>query len=135
MTIQMSTTLRNGRLDQITSIVGTSALIEIFTGSQPENCAAADTGTKLATLTGNATALAAAAASGVLTFNAITQDSSADATGTAAHYRLKTSGGTCHMQGSVTVTGGGGDMTFTSVSFVTGEPISMTSWTITEPGA
>lgn len=134
MAIQMSTALRNARLDAITTAVGGSALIEIYTGAQPANCAAADSGTKLATLTGNAT-FASGASSGVLTLNSITGDSSADATGTAAHYRLKTSGGTCVMQGTVTATGGGGDMTFTSVSFVATEPITMTSWTITEPGA
>ena len=134
MAIQMSTAVRNGRLDAITTAVGNAALIEIYTGAQPANCAAADSGTKLATLTG-ATPFAAGASSGVLTLGTITGDSAADATGTAAHYRLKTSGGTCVMQGTVTATGGGGDMTFTSVSFVSGEPITMTSWTITEPGA
>lgn len=134
MAIQMSVALRNARLDAITTAVGGSALIEIYTGAQPASCAAADSGTKLATLTGNVT-FAPGASSGVLTLNSITGDSSADATGTAAHYRLKTSGGTCHMQGTVTATGGGGDMTFTSVSFVSTEPITMTSWTITEPGA
>lgn len=134
MAIQMSVALRNARLDAITTAVGNAGLIEIRTGSQPANCAAADSGTLLATLTG-ASPFAAGAASGVLTVGTITQDSGADATNTAAHYRLKTSGGTCVMQGTVTATGGGGDMTFTTVSFVTGEPISMTSWTITEPGA
>ena len=134
MAIQMSAALRNARLDAITTLLGNGALIEIRTGAQPANVAAADSGTLLATLTGG-TPFAAGAASGVLTLSAITGDSSADASGTAAHYRLKTSGGTCHEQGTVTATGGGGDMTFTSVAFVASEPITMNSWTKTEPGA
>ncbi len=59
-----------------------------------------------------------------------------DATGTAAHWRLYASDGTtCHAQGSVTATGGGGDLTVDSTSFVSGQPFTITGWTFTEGNA
>ena len=87
---------------------------------------------------------AGAVASGVLTFDFdpdIT-DAAADATGTATWFRMYSSadGSTISeanaiLQGTVTATGGGGDMTFTSTSFVSGEPITLTTGTLTAPGA
>jgi hypothetical protein len=132
MALQYSTTLRNTWLDAITTAVGASGLLVIRTAAAA-NVAAADAGTLLATLTFNAT-FAAGAASGVLTLNAITQDSAADATGTAVQFRAKTSGGTVIFQGTITATGGGGDLELTTTSIVTGQPVSVTSWTITAPG-
>ena len=64
------------------------------------------------------------------------EDASADATGTAAHFRLYASDGTtCHMQGTVTVTGGGGDMTLDNVSITSGQTITITSFTLTAGNA
>ena len=63
-------------------------------------------------------------------------DASADATGTAAHFRLYDSAGTtCHLQGTVTATGGGGDMTVDSVSFTAGQQFTVTSFTLTDGNA
>ena len=47
MALQFSTTFRNALLDQLETTVGTSAVIQIFTGSAPANCGTADSGTKL----------------------------------------------------------------------------------------
>ena len=71
------------------------------------------TGTLLADLTCNAT-FAAASSNGVLTLNAITSDSSADATGTATHFRIyKSDGTTAVLQGDVgTWSTAGGDERF-----------------------
>jgi hypothetical protein len=75
MATAFSSTLRNARLDQITTTVGASCLIRIYDGTRP---ATGGTATNLlAQLTGNAT-FAPSASGGVLTLNAITQDSSAD---------------------------------------------------------
>ena len=64
------------------------------------------------------------------------QDASADATGTAAHFRLYASDGTtCHMQGTVTATGGGGDMTVDSTSFTAAQQFTVTSLTLTDGNA
>lgn len=131
MAISFSVTLRNSRLDAITTFTGGSALLRIYSGTRPATGGAATT--LLAELTCNAT-FAPAAASGVLTLNAITQDASADATGTATWFRIVKSDGTTHvMDGSVSTTGS--DLNMTTTSFVAGQPISVSSFTITEANA
>jgi hypothetical protein len=135
MAIQLETSTRNSMLDAITTKVGASCKIRIYSGTIPANCAAAITGTLLAELTGNAT-FAPGASGGVLTLNAITQDSVADNSGTASHFRIWDSGAaTCYLQGTVTATGGGGDLTLNTVSVVANAIVSITSFTLTAPGA
>jgi hypothetical protein len=51
MALQFSTAVRNARLDAIESTIGTAPILEIRSGSPPANCAAADTGTLLASMT------------------------------------------------------------------------------------
>jgi len=135
MTIQLSVACRNARLDAIETAVGTSPILEIRTGAQPANCAAADSGTLLASITLPSDWLAAAS-SGSKAKSGTWQDSSANGTGTAAHFRLKDSTGTtCHQQGSVTATGGGGDMTVDNTSFASGQSFTVTGYTLTEGNA
>ena len=134
MAAQFSTDVRNARLDAVETTVGTSPTLEIRTGAQPANCAAADSGTKLADIALPSDWMAAAA-SGSKAKSGTWQDASADATGTAAHFRLKSSGGTCHMQGSVTATGGGGDLTVDNTSFASGQSFTVTGFTLTDGNA
>lgn len=133
MSLSYRTTLRNARLDAITTDAGTSALIRIYSGTPPANAGAALSGnTLLAELVCSASAFAAAASGGVLTLNTVTADSDADNTGTASFFRVyKSDGTTCVMQGTVTATGGGGDMTIATVSIVQHATVSLTSNTIT----
>ena len=132
MTVQLSTTVRNARLDAVETAIGTSAILKIRSGSQPSDCSQADTGTVLATLTLPSDWMAAASG-GTKDLSGTWQDSSADATGTAAHFRICDSGGsTCHVQGSVTATGGGGDMTVASTSLVATQTVTITSFSLTE---
>lgn len=130
MALAYSTTIRNGMLDFITSTVGGSALLRIYDGSRPATGGTATT--LLAELTCNAT-FAAGAASGVLTLNAITQDSSANATGTATWFRIVTSGGTFCIDGNVGTSGS--DLNLTTTSIVATQPVSVTSFVITEGNA
>lgn len=135
MTVQLSVAVRNARLDAIESTTGATAMLRIRSGAQPANCAAADAGTVLATLT-LPTDWMAAASGGTKAKSGTWEDTSADATGTAAHWRLyDTAGTTCHAQGSVTVTGGGGDLTVDNTSFSTGQSFVVTSWTFTDGNA
>jgi hypothetical protein len=130
MAVQLSTSVRNGMLDSIETTVGTSAVLKIKTGAQPANCAAADSGTVLATLSLPSDYMAAAA-SGAKAKSGTWADASADASGTAAHWRLYASDGTtCHAQGTVTVTGGGGDLTLDSTSITAGQVITVTTFTL-----
>lgn len=131
MALQFSVGVRNGMLDSIETTIGTSAVLKIRTGSAPADVATADSGTVLATLTLPSDWMAAAS-SGSKAKSGTWQDSSADATGTAAHWRLYASDGTtAHAQGTVTATGGGGDMTVDNTSFASGQSFTVTTFTLT----
>lgn len=98
MAIQFSVAVRNARLDAIETAIGVSPTLEIRTGAAPANAAAADTGTVLATMALPSDFLAAASA-GAKAIAGTWQDTTADATGTAGHFRIK-QGATTHVQGS-----------------------------------
>ncbi len=135
MALQFSTTYRNALLDALETTVGTDPILKIRTGAQPATCATADSGTVLATLT-LPTDWMAAASSGTKTKSGTWQDTSADASGTAAHFRLYASDGTtCHAQGTVTATGGGGDMTVDNAVFAAAQSFTINTFTLTAPGA
>lgn len=135
MAIKLSVAVRNARLDAFETAIGVSAVLKIRTGAPPTNITDADTGTVLATVNLPSDWMAAAA-SGSKTLSGTWQDSSADATGTAAHFRLYASDGTTqHMQGTVTATGGGGDMTVDNTSFAAGQVFTVTTFTITDGNA
>ena len=110
---------------------GGAGTIKIYTGTIPTNAdTAVGAQTLLATLTFSATAFGAAS-NGVATAAAITSDSSADATGTAAWARIASGAGTTQMD--VTVGTSGDDINFNTVSFVAGATVSITSLTYTQP--
>ena len=139
MALQMNVTSRNARLDTIESTNGASCHLRIFTGAQPADCSSANTGTVLASFNLPAD-WAAAAASGSKAKSGTWQDSSADATGTAAHFRVYNSqatfdGTTCFLQGSVTLTAGGGDMEVNNTSFATGQNFTISTFTLTDANA
>lgn len=133
MAIQFSATLRNARADAITSAVGASGSLRIYSGTAPATVDTALSGnTLLAQLALSAT-FAPAASGGVLTANSITQDSSADASGTASFFRLHTSGGTAVLQGTCGTSGA--DLNLVTTAIVAGQPVQVTSFALTEGGA
>lgn len=114
---------------------GTAAVIEIYNGTAPADADAAESNTLLASLTMSATAFGSAAdlAPGArATASAITSDSSADATGTATHFRVKTqTGGTVCMQGTVGTSSA--DLILNTVSITAGSTVAITAFTVTLP--
>ena len=131
MALGYSSVLRLAQLDQITTRAGASALLHIYDGSRPATGGTATT--LLAELTCNAT-FAPAASGSSLTLNAITADSSANATGTATWFRIVKSDTTTHvMDGSVGV--GTGDLQLNSASITSGGTVSVTSFVITAGNA
>lgn len=135
MAVQFSTGVRNAMLDAWETAVGTSAIMRIRTGTQPSNCAAADSGSVLATLNLPSDWMGAAA-SGAKAKAGTWEDTSADATGTAGHYRIYASDGTtCHEQGAITATGGGGDLELITTSIIATQPVTITGFTKTMGGA
>lgn len=125
MTRYRSNTLRSNMMDEITAALGINAKIQVRSGT-PSGTAGG--GTLLAELTGDGTAWAGAAVAGVLTSNGITADSSADATGTAGHYELLTSGSTWH-ESALLDTGGTDGVTIDNTSISAGQTVQMSgSW-------
>lgn len=117
---------------------GTGAgYVEIRTGAQPASVGTAASGTLLGTLPLNATAFGAAttASPAVATANAITDDSDADASGTAGWFRAYDGDDTAIIDGDITGTGGGGDMELDDTSIVAGGTIAIDSWTVSHPTA
>lgn len=134
MTVQLSILVRNARLDVLETTVGTAPKLQIRTGAQPASCATATSGTLLAELTLPSDWMAAASAGSKVL--AGSWSGTGVAAGTAAHYRLvDTAGTTCHEQGSVTATGGGGDLTLDNTSVAVSQTVTITTWTKTEGNA
>jgi hypothetical protein len=104
--------------------------VQIRDGAQPATADTAASGTLLATCAFANPAFSAAAA-GVATAHAITQDASADASGTAAWFRVLALGGATVMDGTVGV-GANFDCSVVSTTVVAGDPFPITSMTITE---
>lgn len=133
MALAFATGLRNTMLDAIKTALdagGAAGKLRIYDGTRPATGGSATT--LLAELTFSF-ASAAGAASGVLTFSAITQDASADATGTATWFRLVTSAAAFVADGNVGTSGS--DLNLTTVSIVATQPVSVSSATITAGNA
>ena len=135
MTVQFSTTVRNGMLDAIETAMGVSAKLQLYTGAMPADCATAASGTKLAEYA-LASDWAAAASAGSKALSSVPLSVTTLAAGTAGYYRFVDSAGTtCHEQGTVTLTAGGGDMTIDNTTFTNGQTVQITGFTKTAPGA
>lgn len=130
MAFQISVAVQNAILDSIETTVGISALLTIRSGAPPANCAAANSGTVLATLNLPSDWMNNAA-SNSKTKLGTWQDTSADASGTAGHFRIHdTTGTTCHMQGTITATGGGGDMTLDNITLAITQVVTINTFTL-----
>lgn len=130
MAISFKTTTANYALDQLyDNKFPASSILEIRSGAPagPDNAAS---GTVLASITTPASPWAAAASKSKAK-SGTWQDASADATGTAGHYRLKNAGDTEREEGTVTATGGGGDMTLDNTSIATAQVVTVTTFTRT----
>lgn len=135
MTLQLSTTVRNALLDSVEIAIGASPVMKMMTGPAPADCATADSGVVIATLNLPADWMANASA-GSKALSGTWSDSSADNSGAVGYFRIYASDGlTCHMQGIVTATGGGGDLTLDTVTVTSGEPITITGFTLIAPNA
>jgi len=132
--MQVDVATRNARADAVENTWGATPVLKIFTGSMPANCAAANTGTNLVNMTLPADAMSAASAGAKAKTG--TWQVNAAATGTPGYFRIYSSDGTtCRMQGTVTATGGGGDMTINDMSLETGVPVTVVTFGWTEPNA
>ena len=130
MAISYSDTIRNARMDAITTAAGNAALIRIYAGVSPPNEGAE--GTLLAQLVGDSP-FAAGAAAGVLTLGAITDDSTANFSGMASWFRIYSAGAAAIIcDGSVGVAGSGADLILDSTSITVSQTVSIDTFIITE---
>lgn len=132
-TVRYATTLKNSMLTPIRDAIdaGSGAgTIKVYTAPMatlPSD--AISTQTLLGTLTFSDPS-GATPTGGTFTASAVTQDSSADATGTAAWARIQDSTGTVVMDVDITVTGGGGAMQMNTTAIVILGPILISAMTV-----
>lgn len=125
-TSQLAAAVRDAGLDAYEATIGTSPHLKIRTGAAPANVATADSGTVLVDIALPSDWMAAS--SGGVKAKAGTWSAAAAAAGTAAHYRIYTSGGVAQVQGDVTLTGGGGAMTLDNTNIGVGQVVTVTSY-------
>jgi hypothetical protein len=138
MALQYSVTLRNNQLDSIETTTGVTARLRLYSGAPPANCATAASGTLLVDMTLPSDWMAAASAGSKAKLGTWTATGAAGAgSGTSAGYfRIWDSAVTnCHLQGTVTITGGGGDMTLDNPNIATGQSVTINTFTITAGNA
>lgn len=130
MSLNLSTALRNARINAIEATLGLAPVLKVRTGARPVDCAAADSGVVLTTIVLPDDWLQAAAG-GQAPKAGTWQNLHAAATGTAAHFRLYAADGiTCHVQGSVSRLGGGGDLVLDHVDLAAGQAVTINSFTL-----
>lgn len=119
-------------LDAIPDATGSSAILKFFSGAQPANCAAADSGTLLATMNLPAS-WAEVSAAGSSQLNKLgTWYATASTAGTVGHFRIYNAAGTtCHVQGSVGIAGSGADMIVDVAALTVGMPLSVIQFNVT----
>ncbi len=135
MSLQFSVAVRNARLDAIEVAVGATAKLQMWTGTVPASCATAPSGTKLleTTLGADWAAAAGATVAGRKDFSNTPLAGVGIAGGTAGYFRLVDNAGTnCHLQGTISATGGGGDMTIDNVIIANAQAVNVTSFQITD---
>lgn len=134
MALQYSVLVRNAQLDAVESTAGVSAFLQLRTGAQPSDCSQAASGTLLAEIPLPADWMANAG-SGVKAKSG-TWSTTGAATGTAAHYRIVDNAKTtCHVQGSVTISGGGGDLTLDNPSIASGQSVVVNTYQLSAANA
>ena len=133
MALALTAALRNAHLDAITAAIDTGAgagVVQIYDGSRPASGGTATT--LLGTVTCSDPA-APAASGGVLTFSTFTEDSSADATGTATWARIEDSTGAWVMDMDVGTSGT--ELVMNTTSITAGGPIRIDSGSLTAGNA
>lgn len=134
MALQFSTAVRDARLDSVESTTGATAKLRILTGTQPASCATAESGTLLCEITFPADWMNASSG-GVKTKLGTWQGTGASA-GTAGYFRIVDNAGTtCHVQGSVTATSGGGDIELDNTSIAVSQTVTITTFQLTDGNA
>jgi hypothetical protein len=135
MALGLSLRVRQARNNVVETTIGASPTLRIRSGAMPANTAAARTGTVLATIALPADWLTNADASAIKSLSGTWSDNSADAAGTMGYFDIEGTGAVIDMQGTVTATGGGGDMEVDNTVVAAGQAFSVTAFSLSEPNA
>lgn len=142
MSLSLNTQARNAFMDITGNTVFNSGKIAFYTGSKPATANLAPTGTLLCEFTLGADAFGAASTGTITLSGTPLQDASANGTGTAGYFRLKAAsdddslnGAFARIDGTITATGGGGDITVDNTSINAGQVINLTAFSLTLPAA
>lgn len=138
MTIRLPIASRNVVADAIADLVDAGAgsgLLRVYTGTQPASADLAPTGTLLATFTTNDPAFGTSGTGTVDLVVVPAVSTTGVAAGDAGWFRLLDSTGATVLDGSVTATGGGGDLIMSTVTVSIGLALQLTSGTITTPAS
>ena len=125
--MQYSVSVNNARLDAVETTIGTAPTLTLYSGTAPANCAAADTGTALVSMTLPSDWMAAASAGAKAMSGAWSGTASAGSAATPTHFRIK-AGATCHLQGTAGIGSGECQVNGTITS---GQAVSISSFSIT----
>lgn len=133
MAWQFDVTTRNAVLDAREQSIGASPHLKFITGAVPANTNASDPGLVVADLTLPADWMATASG-GTKSLSGLWQVA-AGASGVIGHFRIFDSGAVCRAQGTVTITGGGGDITVNNPDCAIGQVVTVTVLLWTEGNA
>jgi len=132
-TTALRSTIAQAIVDAMANGTTSTPMIEIYDGTMPGSMGGSITDNLLAALA--MTNAAATQAGGVVTLDTITNDSSANASGTAGWARILDRDGAEVIYLTVSGSGGGGDLELNTVSITSGSPVAITSGTITVGGS
>jgi hypothetical protein len=128
--IHILESVRDDWLDRLNTLLGSGCYLRIYDGTQPANADTAKAGnTTLAELALDATPFAAASG-GAIAIDTVTDDTAANATGTASWASIENGAGTVRYI-DLSVGTSGADLNFNSVSFEADALVSVSSWTLT----
>ncbi|MEO1188267.1 MAG: hypothetical protein AAFW60_04270 [Pseudomonadota bacterium] len=135
MALQFSVALRNAILQALADRIGAASQMILYTGAMPANAAAARTGTVVATIEVPDTPFDPPA-NGVMAKAGVWEDGSADAAGTLGYFTIfEDASTTVLLQGTVTATGGGGDLQVDNTVVTAGQQITINTLTLTAQNA
>jgi hypothetical protein len=138
MSFQFSPAARNAALDAIEAAVGTSPKLQLRSGALPASTATTDAGNLLVEIALPSDWLETAA-TGVKTIKGTWTGTGTASPGggtNAGHFRIKNTAGTItHLQGTITITGGGGDMELDNPNIAQNQSVTVTTFTLTAGGA
>lgn len=138
MSFQFSPVARNAALDAIEGAIGTGPKLQIRSSTLPDTTTQTDAGNLLVEIDLPSDWLETAA-TGVKTIKGIWTGTGTAAAGggtNAGHFRIKNNAGTVtHVQGTITITGGGGDMELDNPNIAQNQSVTVTTFTLTAGGA